>query len=408
MPLRGRGNRPNVRSALILAVLLVVASGSVRPGARGQALDPFRVDEVKVDATAESATMAREQAHAAGQSLALARLLKRMTLRRDRARLPRPGAKQITDLVSGLGVVSERTSDVRYIGELTVHFKPEQVRALLRDAKIDFVDTPSRPVLVLPVFDGPLGPVLWDEPNPWRGAWARLSPRGGLVPFVQALGDLSDFQLIDAVQVIDEEAPALTQIAERYGAASVLVVIARTRPAGGASIVVEIEVSRFDVSQQTTQPVGAFRGAVGEDEDQVFEATVAAVAAEIEERWKLNNVVLSGPESRLIVRVPISDLRHYLAVRQRLGTVLLLRGERLLRLSRRQADIELTYLGDIGRLTRALAQSDMALSRESPGFTATMSLLGLGVAVRPPDWTLRLEGPVVDTPEAAPTATDEQ
>lgn len=397
MPQRGCSTRPAVWPAIFLGLLIAGSPGLPRAAT----LDPFRVSEVKVDATADSAAKAREQALSAGQKLAFAKLLRRMTLRRDLARLPQPSARQITDLVGGLEVDSEQASGIRYIAELSVRFKPAEVRALLRAARIDFVETPSRPVLVLPVYDGPSGLVLWDEPNPWRRAWARLAPRGGLVPFVQALGDLSDFQLIDAGQVIEDDALALTRIAERYEAAYVLIVIARTRRAGNAGqIAVEIDVLRFEVAARETQTVGSFRGAIGDDEDRAFELTAAAVAAEIEERWKLNNIVLSGPESRIIVQVPIVGFEQWLEVRRRLGAVALVRGDRLLQLSRRWANLEIAYLGSVGRLAKALQQNRLVLSRESrvPGAAAPLPEVGRS---NRPGWTLRLDGSATPAPATA-------
>ncbi len=397
MPQRGCSTRPAVWPAIFLGLLIAGSPGLPRAAT----LDPFRVSEVKVDATADSAAKAREQALSAGQKLAFAKLLRRMTLRRDLARLPQPSARQITDLVGGLEVDSEQASGIRYIAELSVRFKPAEVRALLRAARIDFVETPSRPVLVLPVYDGPSGLVLWDEPNPWRRAWARLAPRGGLVPFVQALGDLSDFQLIDAGQVIEDDALALTRIAERYEAAYVLIVIARTRRAGNAGqIAVEIDVLRFEVAARETQTVGSFRGAIGDDEDRAFELTAAAVAAEIEERWKLNNIVLSGPESRIIVQVPIVGFEQWLEVRRRLGAVALVRGDRLLQLSRRWANLEIAYLGSVGRLAKALQQNRLVLSRESRVSGAAAPLPEVGRSNRP-GWTLRLDGSATPAPATA-------
>lgn len=397
MPQRGCSTRPAVWPAIFLGLLIAGSPGLPRAAT----LDPFRVSEVKVDATADSAAKAREQALSAGQKLAFAKLLRRMTLRRDLARLPQPSARQITDLVGGLEVDSEQASGIRYIAELSVRFKPAEVRALLRAARIDFVETPSQPVLVLPVYDGPSGLVLWDEPNPWRRAWARLAPRGGLVPFVQALGDLSDFQLIDAGQVIEDDALALTRIAERYEAAYVLIVIARTRRAGNAGqIAVEIDVLRFEVAARETQTVGSFRGAIGDDEDRAFELTAAAVAAEIEERWKLNNIVLSGPESRIVVQVPIVGFEQWLEVRRRLGAVALVRGDRLLQLSRRWANLEIAYLGSVGRLAKALQQNRLVLSRESRVPGAAPPLPEVGRSNRP-GWTLRLDGSATPAPATA-------
>lgn len=387
MPQRRRRALLTAFGVFVLGLPLV----AVPVAAGAEVFDSYRVDGVTVDATAASAAEAREQALAQGQVKAFNALVRRLTLRRDHGRLPRRNSKQITNLVDGFEVTSERTSSVRYLAELSYRFKPVEIRKLLRAARIDFVDAPSRPMLVLPVYDGPSGLVLWDDPNPWRGAWSRLTRQGGLVRFVQALGDLSDFQLIDAVQAVEHDPEALSRIAQRYEAGHVLIVYSRLRRdlrAGRQAA--EIEVSRFDLASGETRPVGAFRGAVGNDATAVLDQDAAAVANEIEGRWKQNNLVFSGPESRVVIGVPLTGFEEWLDIRRRLGAVRLVRSERLLRLTRRRADIEVVYLGSINRLAQAFAQNNLVLSRTARPTGGPPRLAAGG---RPlPKWQLRLSG----------------
>jgi hypothetical protein len=211
------------------------------------------------------------------------------------------------------------------------------------------------------------------------------------VRFVQALGDLSDFQLIDAVQAVEHDTEALTRIAQRYEAGHVLIVYSRSRRdllAGRRAA--EIEVSRFDEATGETQPVGAFRGAVGSNPTAVLDQDAAAVATEIEGRWKQNNLVFSGPESRVVIGVPLTGFEEWLEIRRRLGAVRLVRSERLLRLTRRRADIEIVYLGSINRLARAFAQSSLVLSRTARQTGLRPRPAGAGRAAA--QWQLRLGG----------------
>ena len=39
--------------------------------------------------------------------------------------------------------------------------------------------------------------MLWEDPNPWRAAWADRPDRGGLVPVEVPLGDLPESSLHD-------------------------------------------------------------------------------------------------------------------------------------------------------------------------------------------------------------------
>ena len=57
----------------------------------------------------------------------------------------------VNEVVQGFEVAHERRSGVRYLADFTVHFQPDAVRQMLRQAGVGFVETPSKPVIVLAV-----------------------------------------------------------------------------------------------------------------------------------------------------------------------------------------------------------------------------------------------------------------
>ncbi len=193
---------PIMRAAAFGAgiALLVLAPGMF--SGRAGAQEVFTVTDVRVDATAKTAAAARETALAEGERRALGRLLARLTLRADQARLPVLERSQIAALVRNFEVEEEKTSSVRYLAKLTIRFKRKALRRLLRAHDIPFAETLSKPVLVLPVYEVADALALWDDPNPWREAWARQPKRDGLVPLVVPLGDLSDIADIGAEQAL--------------------------------------------------------------------------------------------------------------------------------------------------------------------------------------------------------------
>src|SRR5690348_8790050 len=163
------------RAARHLVLVLVLAAASAAPAARAQNASPtdiFTVANVPVDATAKSAAAAREAARIDGQRRAFRTLLERLTLAADRNRLPRLSDARITDMIRDFEVANERRSTVRYLADYTFRFRPDQVRQVLRNAGIPFAETISKPVTVLPILTQGSSSVLWDDPNPWRDAWA--------------------------------------------------------------------------------------------------------------------------------------------------------------------------------------------------------------------------------------------
>ena len=160
--------------------------------------DIFTVS-VPVDATAASATAARDAARADGQQKAYTALISRLTLARDRGRLPAPTDTILNQVIQGFEVANERRSSVHYLADYTFHFRPDAVEQLLRERGVPFAETASKPVVVLPVLKNPgVRPMLWDDPNPWRDAWSHSPPAQGLVPMKIPLGEVEDVSAIDA------------------------------------------------------------------------------------------------------------------------------------------------------------------------------------------------------------------
>jgi hypothetical protein len=324
----------------------------------------FLVDGIAVDETAETATAARSVAFRHGQRMALATLLRRLTLRTDHERLPEVDNERLNFLVQALEVAGEKTSNVRYLANMTVTFKPNEIRRLLREADIPFAETPSKPVLVLPVQQQGGALVLWDDPNLWREAWSQLQFSGGLVSLIVPVGDLHDIVDVDATQTAGGDPLRLSAIASRYGAGDVLVTVA-TLSDDGEVIQIDIVASRIGspsqtpvlLSLQSTDPLavpGLLRGAA------------ADVAAAVEDSWKATNIIEFDRPSRMVIAVPLVSLEQWVSVERRLNSVASISEVSLISLTRDAAEIEIIHFGDETQLAMTLAQQDLALEQPSP------------------------------------------
>ncbi len=206
-------------AVLALAILLAGGAGPLLAATP----DVYEVAGVAVDVTAETAAKARDTAIAEGHAKAFRQLLARLTLKADRGRLPELTVNGIAAYVTDFSVANEKTSATRYLAHLTFRFKRDGIRRLLTDYRLPFAETPSKPVLVLPVFEEAGAVLLWDTPNPWRTAWEETPAPEGLVPLALPLGDLSDIAAIGAEQAVRGDTQRLAAIASRYGAGDSLV-----------------------------------------------------------------------------------------------------------------------------------------------------------------------------------------
>lgn len=333
--------------------------------ARAQARDVFEVKGVAVDVTADTAAAAREQALAEGERIAYGRLIGRLVPIAEQHRLPDLGPGEVVRLVKDLSVAEEKTSAVRYLGKLDIRFKGEEVRRLLIDHGIPFAETPSKPVLVLPVYQAAGALLLFDDPNPWRDAWGKGVAGDGLVPLLLPLGDLADIAAIGAEQAIGGDGQRLAAVAARYGAGDTLVAHATLRldPLSRRPNV-EVYLTRYGTALQEQTFVRSYAPKGEESLGDLLGRAAADLSRQVQENWKNDNLLQFTRQAVVVVTVRIGGLGDWLAVRERLGRVAVIRKAELVLLSRDEVRVNLHYIGDPEQLSLALEQADLAISRD--------------------------------------------
>jgi hypothetical protein len=329
------------------------------------ALNPgevFIVAPVQVDVTAESARAARADALKMGQSLAWKRLVGRLTLPGDGAALLEYQPKQLASLIQGFEVLRERTSAVRYLASISYSFNREEVRRVLSQAGIAFAETPSRPVLIIPVLTSEGVGVLWEDPNPWREAWQNLPPRDGLLPIAVPYGDLADIRDLSTVQAMRGDEERLRTVADRYGARDVVVARAsRTFDPRDNLPILEIAIVRRGTDGLEEVIVDSIKGQNPDDMIGLLDSGVTRVVSTLSNDWKQANLVSPGLETRVTVVVPIDGFGRWLSIRRRLDGIGVLRRSELLRLSKREAMMDLWVQGNVDQLRNAVRQRDLNL-----------------------------------------------
>lgn len=324
---------------------------------------------VPVDATAANANAARDAARLDGERRAYAALLDRLTLAGDRARLPAASDATLNDLIQGFEVANERRSTVRYLADYTFHFRADAIEQLLRDQKIPFAETPSKPVVVLAVLEGANGPVLWDDPNPWREAWANAKLPQGLVPLTMPLGEVEDVTAIDAAAADTGDDAKLQAIAMNYDDGDVLVTRATIRPTNGTNSIA-VTSTRFVPGQVGSEQtwVASFAANAGESDQDLLARAVAGTADQVNEAWKQANIIDYSQTGELVVSVPAPDLASWVAVRERLAAIPSIQRMELTALDRQRALVTLRYVGSAAQLRSALVQRDLDLTGSDPNW----------------------------------------
>lgn len=365
--------RPPVLQMLLLLLLALASLACARPASAqvpaGAGDDLYTVSGVSVTATADSATAARDKAVAEGHVNAYRRLVERLAVKGDVDRAPPLDANGVAGLLRGFEVQEEKRSDVRYTATLRFLFRPDAVRRLLGDAGIGFAESRGQPRLVLPVFRTAGGSVLlWEEDNAWRTAWETVAGGDGLIPLMVPLADLADMRDITAEQALAPDDRRLRAIAERYGAAGTIVLLAQLDKAG-AGQAVQVSSAWYGGSAPEKTVVTSVAGKPDEPVDELMRRAATTVRSEIQAAWKEDNSLPGGRESELVVSVPIAGFGDWLSVRRRLGEVAIVRSNEVMSMSRTAVVLRLRYAGDEARLGQALARAGLGLQQGADGWT---------------------------------------
>jgi len=354
-----QGYRRHAGAALLL--LLLVGFG---PAARAQTDDPY-TETVKVDAAADTAVNARERARVDGQRRALTAVADRLAGGPGKGKLPRLDNNAITDMVASFEVANERVSAVRYIADYTFHFRPAELQKVLKLAGISAPDAGGKPRVVLPVYQIGTKAVLWEDPNPWREAWAQRQAGTGPVRLAVPLGDASDIAAIDADKARGGDGEALTAIARNSGTDEVLVALAAVRGPSGQPAGLDIAIRRYRNGQLADDHTQLLDANPGESQRDFMRRAVDAIASAIDSGWK-SLPAPSDQQGTLSVEIPITGLDDWLNLRQRLSGVPAIRKIDLRALSRQEAVIELAYIGNVEQLTASLGELGLELVRGDP------------------------------------------
>lgn len=342
--------RQLVRGAAVAGALTLLAAG------QAGAQELFEVNGLKIDSRAYDELMAKENGIAEAQQKALQIVFRRLVAPADVARLPEVTTDMLYAMVRDFDIGEEKFGGGRYLATLSVRFEPQEVAAVLRSQSIRFAMTRSLPVVVLPVIDTGRARRLWDDPNPWRDAWAGRLPHPGLFSLVMPIGDLSDVSAVNVNYALAGDPVALEQIASKYNAVGAVVAVAKIRGTGNSRVVeVSMTFTGGSYDGQTIE-----RSYTGSGGLQAFLGQVAGeVLRDLEKDWKTANMLDFTQEERMSILVPIGGLGEWIAIRDRLTTMARIQEVTVSRMSRVLAEVDLVFVGNIDQLRSALAQQGL-------------------------------------------------
>lgn len=353
--------------ATFLTLLVLVAPDGAR------AVGPvetglFSVTGVQVDVTDKDAASARTRAIIEAQVKAFYALAERLGSPEAAQRLQGMDARDIGRMLRSLSIEEERSGPGRYIGKLTVRFLPDKIREVLGRYGIDVVEDQAPAMVVLPVWKGPNGLVIWED-NLWRKAWLDLKAEQSLVPIIVPLGDLEDTSAISPDEAVAGNAVKLESLMLRYEAKAILVAMAEPDPSGGIHAVMQGDspLGRINFDKVYTAddgtPESAAATAAKRFDDVMLEkwrSVRIKMAAEARARAEAEQQTRRAATS-LPVAVPFSGIHQWNGIRARLLATPGVIGVDVSTIADNGAVIQLAFLDSVQDLQSALSGSGLRL-----------------------------------------------
>ncbi len=173
----------------------------------------IEVRGIEVDRRAATGAEAREEAWRSAQREAWSRL-----------NGPPISDSQLSGLVSAVIIESERIGPKRYIATLGVIFDRTRVAPYLGGGQRA---RGSAPMLLLPVSVSGGAYTIYEVRNPWQRAWAEFQAGNSRIDYVRPSGVGGDSLLLNYGQVQRRSRAWWRSILDQFGAASVLVPVAK-------------------------------------------------------------------------------------------------------------------------------------------------------------------------------------
>ena len=89
------------------------------------------------------------------------------------------------------------------------------MRGIFLDNGVPFAETPSLPILLIPIYETNGVSQLWDSPNPWRDVWKDSAFDNSLLPIIVPSGDFEDIKYLSASQAINGNLSQFETIMEK-------------------------------------------------------------------------------------------------------------------------------------------------------------------------------------------------
>ena len=181
--------------------------------------------EVNIDITAANAAEARDKGMKQAYRSAFLAIAGKSTTEEGMKNLSALTDEQLLNFISEAEVVSEKTSDVRYIATLKIQINDELLKTYMQEQNLPIVIRTASNIIVVPVFREFPGdaPLLWEQNNLWRKAWEQNRNPGSDNNYISLPADGINYSALDADKALRLDGLALDTVASHMGTRNIYI-----------------------------------------------------------------------------------------------------------------------------------------------------------------------------------------
>lgn len=315
--------------------------------------------ELKIEATGENASQAREKALADANRKAVYAIMDRISPQGSTKILDDLNDNQILNFIQQVSVNSEKVTDSRYLADLNITINAPILKAYLAEKDIPITILPESTVFVIPVYRSSetAVPTLWEEDNPWYQSWEENSLSNGQLTIKPLPNNRSNKKAITADEALQLNGISLDSIRRSNDNADIYV----------AEILIDGE--NIDLTLKSplygTILSKTYEGNLSLVFSKAIQDTKSAVINKIQQQSQLQQ---SG-QSNITIVYNFNNLKEWMEVRKKISDFPTVKKMNIDAMSGRRAQITISFGGDLEAILTTFENNGLRLTSSGNYYT---------------------------------------
>lgn len=321
--------------------------------------------DIEVDVSGKDAVDARAKAMAQAETMALQALLERFASpQQAKAVIESQPPSQISAMVKGIEVLSERISDRRYRAHLLVSFDGEGIGKLISSTGLDGSKELNIPTAItfaiVPVYQEGSKLMLWEKRNPWFETWKTVGLESNATGVVVPYGDSSDSSTIRAGDAMSASFDSLNNMTNRYGANQVIILQAKYTATPDMQLNV---IKRYLSSKRNDISMLTYRADPQEDRNDLLMRAARDIVGQLQQVKAMtpSGTYIGGERNDIMILASISTMSSWTELKKKLSDLPMVDKVDILAISPQQVDMQVRYRGSEESLELAITKQKLRL-----------------------------------------------